>query len=221
MSEWKQPFTANRLKPESSKLSWLIEGCACAKIIQNGSHATISSKTSNEPIQELLPAMYKNSSGVVQLCNWGLLFHVTRNVDMRHHPNITTHPSWFTSYSFSSKNIQGLVILQLTLALSKKCHPCAGIYPFSTDSVLSLFWAHSSCGRMHGVEKHEDCCWNLWKLASFLFSLCQDWLSGTRVGWLSLFSLMKSFVLSSWQLILILECLLSASRPWLRRLRKA
>lgn len=48
-------------------------------------------KTMNEPVQELLPAIYKNSLGVVQLCNLGLLFHITRNVDMRHHQNITPH----------------------------------------------------------------------------------------------------------------------------------
>lgn len=60
MAEWKQSLAANSFQSESTKLTCLMEGYAYAKIIQNGSYATISSENYNEPEQELLPAIYKS-----------------------------------------------------------------------------------------------------------------------------------------------------------------
>lgn len=156
MAEWKQPFTANSFKSESTKLTWIIESCVCAKIIQNGSYAIISSEKYNEPVQELLPAIYKNSSGVVQLCNSSLLFHVTINFDMRHHPNT---PLLLICIILITKydNMQ-FAPLHLPLALSWMCGTYAGIYPCSIDSLLSPFWTYSCPGLAHAIQQCETCC---------------------------------------------------------------
>lgn len=101
--------------------------------------------------------MYKNSLGVVQLYNWGLLFHVTRNVDMRHHPNITTHPSWFTSYSFSNKKNTGA------------CH--SAINSSSVKEVSSMCWHLSILYRLGAFSFLRSLklwsyawCWAAWRL---------------------------------------------------------
>lgn len=167
MAEWKQPLTANSFKSESTKLTWIIEGCACAKIIQNGSYAIISSEKYNEPVQEFLSAIYKNSSSaVVQLCNSGLLFHVTRNFDMRHHPN--TPPLLICIILITKYDNMQFALLHLPLALSWMYGTYAGIYPCSIDSLLSPFWTYSCPGLEHATQQSETC----WDLFGNLFLSC-------------------------------------------------
>lgn len=192
MAEWKQPLTGNSFKSESTKLTWIIEGCAYAKIIQNGSYAIISSGNYNEPAQELLTAIYNNSSGVVQLCNSGLLFHITRNFDMRHHPN--TPPLLICIILITKYDNMQCALLHLPLTLSWLCGTYAGIYPFSIDSVLSLFWTHSRPGLEHAVQQCETCCDSLETCFSPVLTRAvtvSDWPSVTRVGWLPLFSVLR------------------------------
>lgn len=129
----------------------------------------------NEPVQELLPAIHKNSSGVVQLCNSGLLLHVTRNFEMRHHPKI---PPLLTCIILIPK-YDNMVICISAFAPSSImgvwciCWHLAFFYRFGAFSPVSSL-----------LSRPRTCCsamWNLlwpfWKPASLLFSpqlsLCQ------------------------------------------------